>query len=464
VPEATVATVADDDPGRDLGPVVARAVRRAVAARAGADDPDGVRIVSVRRLSGGASRLSWMVGTDPGPAVVVQRERGGSAGANLPMEEQAGLLRAAHAAGVPVPEVLASGRDGEAGFVVLSVVEGESVPRRVLRSDELAPAREGLARRAGEVLARVHRVARPGHRSFRPVDPLEQMRALADGLGEPHPAFEIGWRWLAEHRPSPRPDVLVHGDFRLGNLIVDRRGLVAVLDWELAHGGSPVEDLGWFCCRAWRFGSPQRAGGVGTVEELLEGYEQGGGDPPDEDELRWWEAYGTLRWGLICVLQASVHLGGHHRSVELAAIGRRAAECEEDLLQLVDGPSDEEPPEAGAGPGPAGPHDRPTAAELLDAVGEHLDATRRAGEGADAFGLRVAGNVVATVAREARLAPELDRRRAARLAALGVADEAELAAAVRDGTLSGPHLHRAVRQMVRDKLAVSRPGYWHGDG
>ena len=161
----------------------------------------------------------------------------------------------------------------------------------------------------------------------------------------------------------------------MGNLIVDRQGLAAVLDWELAHLGSPVEDLGWFCCRAWRFGSPLRAGGVGTVDELLEGYEQGGGDPPDDDELRWWEAYGTLRWGLICVLQASVHLGGHHRSVELAAIGRRAAECEEDLLELVDGPSDEEPPEAGSEPGTAGPHDRPTAAELLDAVGEHLDAT-----------------------------------------------------------------------------------------
>ena len=151
-------TVADADPGGELGPVVADAVRRAVAARAGSGHPGGARIVSVRRLSGGASRLSWMVGTDPGPGVVVQRERGGSAGANLPMEEQAGLLRAAHAAGVPVPEVLASGRDGEAGFVVLSVVEGESVPRRVLRSEELAPAREGLARRAGEVLARVQRV------------------------------------------------------------------------------------------------------------------------------------------------------------------------------------------------------------------------------------------------------------------------------------------------------------------
>ena len=179
----------------------------------------------------------------------------------------------------------------------------------------------------------------------------------------------------------------------------------------------------------------------------------------------WWEAYGTLRWGLICVLQANTHLKGYHRSVELAAIGRRAAECEEDLLALIDGPSDEEPPAAEDHQTPGGPHDRPTVEELLEAVSEHLGKLRGEMEGSRAFHLRVAGNVVDMVSREVRLAPVLEQRHRVRLAELGVDSERELAAGIREGRFDRrlESVHRLVRQAVRDKLAVSKPGYWRGD-
>src|SRR5690606_13599974 len=127
------------------------------------------------------------------------------------------------------------------------------------------------------------------------------------------------------------------GDFRLGNLMVDQAGLAGVLDWEISKIGDPVEDLGWFCVRAWRFGSPLPAGGMGTREALLEAYESAGGGRVDPEVPHCWELYGTLRWGLICVMQAQVHLAGLSRSMELAAIGRRVCENEWDVLGLLPG-------------------------------------------------------------------------------------------------------------------------------
>lgn len=436
----------------------------------GRDGGEGNHLESVRRLSGGASRLTWRVELRPGggsgspEAAIVQQERPGSVGAALPMAVQVELLRAAAEVGVPVPAVLAGGGEPGRGFVVLECLPGESLARRILEDEDLGDARRELARQAGATMARIHRID-PDGIQLPSGDPLEQMTGLLDLLGEPHPAFELGLRWLADNRPDSSEAVVVHGDFRMGNLLVDRGGITAVLDWELAHLGSAGEDLGWFCSRAWRFGSPLRAGGVGSLEDLLGGYRDAGGVPPTPEEVRWWEAYGTLRWGLICILQASTHLRGHHRSVELAAIGRRTAECEEDLLELVLGPSDEEPPTAQDVEPAPGPHDRPTAVELLEAVSEHLGRLRGDLEGSSAFHLRVANNVVDIVERELRLSDVLAERRRVRLLELGVSSETELASAIRAGRLQAPpaEVARCVRQSVRDKLAVSKPGYWRGD-
>lgn len=432
------------------------------------DAPAGDSVGEVRRLSGGASRLTWvaqLLGPDGVTTpVIVQQERPGSAGASLPMSAQVPLLRAAAAEAVPVAEVLASGGDSGRGWVVLEHLPGESLARRILEDPAYDDVRPRLARQAGRILAAVHRI--PADAAELPSgDQLQQMRMLSELLDEPHPAFELGLRWLEEHRPPPGRQVVVHGDFRMGNLLVDPAGVTAVLDWELSHLGSGAEDLGWFCSRAWRFGSPRRAGGVGSLDELLAGYAEGGGVPPTPEEVDWWEAYGCLRWGLICVLQANTHLRGHHRSVELAAIGRRAAECEEDLLAIIDGPCDEEPPALPALVPGWGPHDRPTSPELLEAVAEHLTDLRGQLDGSSAFHLRVATNVVDMVSREIRLGPQLDARHHQRLAALGVAGDRELVASIRAGSLDvgTAELHRLVRQSVRDKLSVAHPGYWRSD-
>jgi len=161
--------------------------------------------------------------------------------------------------------------------------------------------------------------------------------AVAAGTGSPQPMLELVRRWLIDHRPSPVAPVVVHGDFRLGNLIVGDDGLRAVIDWELAHLGDPMEDLGWLCVKAWRFGQRLPVAGLGEYDELFAAYTAAGGVEVDADVVRWWEVLGTWKWAIMCILQASVHLSGAARSHELAAIGRRVCENEHDLFLSLEG-------------------------------------------------------------------------------------------------------------------------------
>jgi len=317
----------------------------ALAAALGARD-----VRELRRLSGGASRETWAFDADGHP-LILQRARPGGV-ASGPMATEVALLRAAHAAGVPVPAVVLAGADdgdgarggdgdGDAGplgrsWMVVERIEGETIPRKILRDAAFASARPLLTAQCGRALAAVHSIDPGSVSGLDPTDQFEQFRELLDAMTEPHPAFELGFRWLERNRPPVRADTVVHGDFRNGNLVVGPDGLRAVLDWELAHLGDPLEDLGWLCVRAWRFGASPRVGGFGDVDDLVAAYEaSGSAGAVDREALAWWEAMGTLKWGVMCMLQAATHLSGTVRSVELAAIGRRVCEVEHDLLLLL---------------------------------------------------------------------------------------------------------------------------------
>ena len=254
------------------------------------------------------------------------------------MELEAASLRTAAAAGMPVPAVLCASDNPSAlgyGYLISARVPGETIPRRVLRS-ATPDARQRLLTQCATALAALHAADPESVPGLPAQDQLVQWPSWLNAFGQPSAVFEVALRWLLNHRPAPGRTVIVHGDFRLGNLMVDDSGLAAVLDWELVHRGDPLEDLGWFCVRAWRFGEDARAaGGLGSVEDLISGYERAGGAAVDRDALRWWQVLSTLRWGVMCQYQAHRHLSGQTRSVELAAIGRRACENEWDLLELL---------------------------------------------------------------------------------------------------------------------------------
>jgi aminoglycoside phosphotransferase (APT) family kinase protein len=298
----------------------------------------GAAVTELVRLSGGASRETWAFDTASGDRLILQRERAGVVRGNGGITAEASLLRAAGQVGVPVAELIAAGGPDDglgASFIVTRRIEGETIARKILRDDEFTVARTALAGQCGRALAGIHAIDPAVAPSLDEPDQVEMYRDVLDGFKEPHPAFELGFRWLNDNRPPTTRSGVVHGDFRLGNLIVDESGLAAVLDWEIAHIGDPMEDLGWLCVKAWRFGGTHPVAGVGEYAELFDAYGAAAGVNVDPEVVRWWEVLGTLKWGVMCIMQASAHLFGMTRSVELATIGRRVCEQEYDLLAIL---------------------------------------------------------------------------------------------------------------------------------
>ncbi len=219
-------------------------------------------------------------------------------------------------------------------------IQGTAIARKLLRDSSYAAARSRIAGQLGEILMRIHAVKREtlpplAHRQA--VDQVASLRGVLDSLSQAQPVFELALSWLDRRRPLPvQEPVLVHGDYRTGNYLADETGVTAILDWEGAHLGDPVEDLGWLCVKSWRFGAVDKpAGGFGSREQLWAAYERAGGATVDPARAHWWEVFGTVRWGVICHTQAWKHLSGAQKSMELASIGRRAVETEVDLLQLL---------------------------------------------------------------------------------------------------------------------------------
>ena len=305
---------------------------------------DEVTIDNLRALTGGASRTTWAfdaVTPDERRSLILRI--GPPDDVHAGMELEARAQAAAAAAGAPVPHILVADDSPAAlgnPFLICDEIKGETIVRRIQRTldkDEGAAGRTRLLLQCAEALAAIHR-AEANDPKLSTQDQLAEWRERLDAMGDTTATFEWAFRWLAAHRPAPSASRLVHGDYRMGNLIIDGSELAAVLDWELVHIGEVYEDLAWFCIRAWRFGAPadRAAGGLGSVEDFLRGYERAGGAQVDRVAFHWWLVLATLRWGVICRCQAERHLSGQTRSVELAAIGRRVCETEWDLLTLFD--------------------------------------------------------------------------------------------------------------------------------
>lgn len=322
-----------------------------------AHDARSVQIEHLRLLTGGASRQTWSFDaviedaedqTRTLPLILRSDPRRGPH--FMAREVECRLLEAAAEEGVPVARVHLMGDDSLGmPFFLMERVEGETIPRRLLRDEIYAEARRSMTAQLGAALAKIHRIpierygldvlpSPPPDRSpaEHEVDRHEQLyRAITP---DPHPVFELAFRWLRQSAPGGPPSerCLVHGDFRIGNVIFGPEGARAILDWELAHIGDPLEDLGWICVRSWRFGNDELpAGGIGTREEFWRAYLEAGGWPVDPERVRFWEAFGNLRWGITCIVQANAYLQGLSPSVELASIGRRIAETEWELLELI---------------------------------------------------------------------------------------------------------------------------------
>jgi aminoglycoside phosphotransferase (APT) family kinase protein len=441
--------------------------------------PDVLALRSAERLSGGASQETYrlVVETPNGQRhLALRRAVGGgvvdeeSTAPGLAVEAQ--LMQVARAAGVPEPEVfhVLLPEDGLGQGFVMEWLDGETLGARIVRSPELAEVRPRLAYQCGEILARIHSIdldeagLRDRLQTMTSEQFVHQMWERYREFGTPQPMIDFAARWLLDHLPGDVEPRLVHNDFRNGNLMIGPGGVIAVLDWEVAHIGDPMRDLGWLCTNSWRFGADLPVGGFGQREDLFAGYEAVSGEPVDPERVRFWEVFGSYWWAIGCLTMAERYRTGPDRTVERPGIGRRSSECQVDCVNLlIPGPV----VLVGGSP-PLGVTDMPSMEELLGSVTDFLrDDVMAATSGRTNFLARVASNSLDIVRRELAIGPELRERETLQLQAMFASSDDltalkwRLVDALRDGTmaLDRPGLAEYLREAVVNQIAIDQPRY-----
>jgi aminoglycoside phosphotransferase (APT) family kinase protein len=321
-------------------PAMSEALRRVLARL----DPQVRDVTNLTRLSAGATNETWSLdavrdaGVEP---LILRRSAVGRGPGVLTLQAEAQVLSAVRRHGVPVPEVryVLAPQDALGEGFLMQRIAGATLPGKILRDPELASVRSRLASQLGGIAAAIHAVDLSRLPQLPLLDAQRQVQHLHSqyqAQETPRPVFELAFRWLREHLPPAVTAVLVHGDYRHGNLVVGAQGVHAVLDWELAHVGDPVEDLAWLCIPPWRFGELDKpVGGFGLRQQLLDAYERASGLAIDPARLEWWDVLGSLRWGVMCADMPKWLRSGRDTSVERALISRRASESELDLLRLL---------------------------------------------------------------------------------------------------------------------------------
>jgi aminoglycoside phosphotransferase (APT) family kinase protein len=441
--------------------------------------PGFAELRSVERLSGGASQETYRIvfATRDGEErrLALRRAAGGMEreGPGPGLSNEARLMRVAREAGVPEPEVhhVLEPEDGLGPGFLMEWLEGEALGARIVRTPELEEVRPRLARQCGEILARIHAIdlEKSGLADvLATVTPEQYVRQTWEGYrayATPQPMIDYTARWLLDHLPADAELRLVHNDFRNGNLLIGPEGVVAVLDWELAHIGDPMRDLGWLCTNSWRFGRRELpVGGFGERADLFGGYEAVSGRPVEVEHVKFWEVFGSFWWSIGCLQMAEHYRSGPDRSVERPAIGRRSSECQVDCVNLLI-PGNVALAEANAA---ANATDMPRADELLQSVrdflrGEVMEGTR----GRTRFLARVAANSLDIVGRELSLAPAARERELSGLRALFECDDDlttlrwRLVTELREGSmpLDRPGLAEVLREAVVHQAAIDQPRY-----
>ncbi len=392
----------------------------------------------------------------------------------ITLADEAALFRAAGAGGIPGPEVyyvLEPGDDLGEGFL-MQWLEGETLGQRIVHSEELAGIRPALARECGEILGRLHALDLDAHdlsKRLPEVDPAQLVHetwALYRDLGVPVPMIDYAWRWLKDNLPENPRSTLVHGDFRNGNLMVTPNGINAVLDWELAHVGDPVRDLGWLCVNSWRFGNAALpVGGFGAIDDLLAGYKSTSGIEVTREEITFWQVFGSFWWSMATLTMADSWRSGATPSLERPVIGRRSSEAQMDCVNLlIPGEYTLPPRREDLAEG----SQLPMPAELLSGVRSFLREQVAAQlPPHDSFLARVAANSLGIAQREFLYgAGNADSERRRLMALLGREDDLDvlrkaLVDALRDDLpLDTPGLAEHLRQTVACQLAIDQPHYW----
>ena len=442
-------------------------------------DCDG--LLKVERLSGGASQETYRItiATPTGERLLAMRRAAGGEEGEITAQHpglavEAMLMQAALAQGVPEPEVyhVLRPEDGIGAGFIMQWLEGEALGARIVKIPELDAVRPQLAHLFGATLARIHSIDLQASglsehlQHLSPEDYVRQTWERYQEFATPQPMIDYTARWLLDHLPQSYVPSLVHNDYRNGNVMVDANGIVAVLDWEVAHIGDPMRDLGWMLCHSWRFGRAHLpVGGFGAADDFYAGYEAVSGTPLDRQAVKFWQVFGSFWWAVGCLGMAEHYRNGPDQSVERPGIGRRSSECQVDCVNLLI-PGAVSLVEATTDTGLV---DMPRADELLGSVVDFLRQQVMAETtGRTQFLARVASNSLDIVQREMALGSAAAAQELSRLQNLLNSTSGDLIGlrwqlvkALREGAmdLNVDGLTEHLRASIVNQINIDQPRY-----
>jgi aminoglycoside phosphotransferase (APT) family kinase protein len=436
----------------------------------------GGSVTGLTRLTAGASMESWAFVLDGRP-LILRRAPGGSDAARgiggISLATEAAIIRIARAQGVTAPDVIhVFDPKSEVGAAfAMTRLSGEALPHKLFKDATLHPVLDALPARLAQEMAAIHAIPTDTLPKDIPLagarELIESYRKAYTALGERRPVFELAFRWLEDICPAPyEAPALIHGDFRMGNLLIDHTGLTGVLDWEITHRGDPHQDLAYICAPSWRFGRRDKVvGGIGDLQPFLEAYEATSGRKVDPARFQFWQVLTTLFWGSACMLMLADWREGRERTLERAAIGRRISEVEIDLLLLL-----QEIGEVIAKPLPdleipdtRFPVGQTSLREMMIALSEwNASEVMPTAKGRALFQSRIAANLLDQLQREAHMGRDFSVRSRHRLQTLRLTPE-QLNNGLGDGSLDwrSPDIFDHLRLSTMERLLIDQPHY-HG--
>ncbi|XDD42660.1 phosphotransferase family protein [Leptospira sp. WS60.C2] len=316
-----------------------------------------VKVTNIFHLSGGACQDNYALEINSNTSiksVVLRTDKGGSLLSSLSKRDEFKVAELVHNAGVKTPTPVFLEEESSiigAPFFLMEKIAGKATGRYITKDKELDPYRKTkMVSDIASNLAKLHTVI-PEFVTDEELKhklklvttnnyitvAISDLRQSLDGLPEAHPAIELCLNWMESHAPNVDSIVLVHGDYRTGNFMMNANGLQGILDFEFAHWGDRHEDIAWLCMRDWRFGRLNKeVGGFGDRKDFYREYETTSGIPVDPFKVTFWEIMGNVRWAIGSAQQAERHLSGKDKGIELASIGRRTAEMEWEAMRLIE--------------------------------------------------------------------------------------------------------------------------------
>jgi len=273
--------------------------------------PD-LSVHDLARIPGGASRETYrfrarygggerklILRRDP-PASLIETERA----------TEFRAYQAFHKLGLPVPEPIALELDGntlERPFFIMAEIE-DAQAGSILAPDPYGAHRDKIGQQFFTILGRIAG-ADPqalGLSDFDGAGSTDDCwrhevarweKVIDEDEGEPQPIARAALRWLKRHPPPEAEKIaVVHGDYRSGNFLFDGAGdIKAILDWEMAHLGDPLEDLGWALDPLWAHHDPSHPAGTLARADAIALWEKTSGLTADPQALLWWEIFASLK-------------------------------------------------------------------------------------------------------------------------------------------------------------------------